>query len=94
MLVHLALLIAWLLVNSGKIPKGMAFRSRPVTPFSLPGVIVAVEAVILSSFIGMRQGRMMCRGMRRDHQNLQVDLSAEKEVTKLLQEDQLVQHLL
>jgi uncharacterized membrane protein len=25
-LVHLALLIAWLLANSGKIPKGMAFR--------------------------------------------------------------------
>jgi hypothetical protein len=43
---------------------------------------VAVEAVILSSFIGMRQRRMMCRGMPRDHLNLQVDLSAEKEVTK------------
>lgn len=53
-----------------------------------------MEAVILSSFIGMRQSRMMCRGMRRDHLNLQVNSSAEKEVTKLLQEDQLVQHLL
>jgi hypothetical protein len=53
-----------------------------------------VEAVILSSFTGIRQSRMMCRGMRRGHLNLQVDSSAEKEVTKLLQEDQLVQHLL
>jgi len=53
-----------------------------------------VEAVILSSFTGRRQSRMMCPGMRPDYLNLQVDLSAEKEVTKLLQEDQLVQHLL
>ena len=53
-----------------------------------------MEAVILSSLIGMRQSRMMCRGMRRDHLNLQVDFSAEKEVTNLLQEHQLVQHLL
>jgi uncharacterized membrane protein len=54
-------------------------------PFSLLGVIVAVEAVILSSFILMRQNRMMRRGDRRDHLNLQVDLLAEKEITKVLQ---------
>jgi uncharacterized membrane protein len=48
-------------------------------------VIVAVEAVILSSFILMRQNRMMHRGERRDHLNLQVDLLAEKEMTKVLQ---------
>src|ERR1700674_4335685 len=79
---HLVLVIAWLLVNSGQIS-----RIRPFDPwpFSLLGVIVAVEAVILSSFILMRQKRMMRRGERRDHLNLQVDLLAEKEITKLLQ---------
>src|ERR1700686_1998959 len=79
---HLVLVIAWLLVNSGQIS-----RIRPFDPwpFSLLGVIVAVEAVILSSFILMRQNRMMRRGERRDHLNLQVDLLAEKEITKLLQ---------
>jgi uncharacterized membrane protein len=51
----------------------------------LLGVIVAVEAVILSSFILMRQNRMMRRGERRDHLNLQVDLLAEKEITTVLQ---------
>ena len=79
---HLALVIAWLLVNSGKIPGARPFDPYP---FSLLGVIVAVEAVILSSFILMRQNRMMRRGERRDHLNLQVDLLAEKEITKLLQ---------
>src|ERR1700676_5608294 len=69
-LLHLVLLIAWLLVNSGKISGARPFDPYP---FSLLGVIVAVEAVILSSFILMRQNRMMRRGERRDHLNLQVD---------------------
>jgi uncharacterized membrane protein len=79
---HLVFLIGWLLVNSGKIP---TIRPFDPYPFSLLGVIVAVEAVVLSSFILMRQNRMMRRGERRDHLNLQVDLLAEKEITKVLQ---------
>src|ERR1700674_2025054 len=78
---HLVLVTAWLLVNSGQI----GVKPFDPWPFSLLGVIVAVEAVILSSFILMRQNRMMRRGERRDHLNLQVDLLAEKEITTLLQ---------
>jgi uncharacterized membrane protein len=48
-------------------------------------MIVAFEAVVLSSFTLMRQNRMAKRGELRDHLNLQVDLIAEKEITKLLQ---------
>jgi uncharacterized membrane protein len=70
-------------VNSGKIPWARPFDPYP---FSLLGVIVAVEAVILSRFILMRQNRMMRRGERRDHLNLQVDLLAEKEITKVIQD--------
>jgi uncharacterized membrane protein len=33
----------------------------------------------------MRQNRMLRRGERRDHLNLQIDLLAEKEITTLLQ---------
>src|SRR6202162_5125701 len=79
---HLGLVIVWLVVNSGEIP---GIRPFDPHPFSLLGVIVAVEAVILSSFILMRQNRMMRRGDRRDHLNLQIDLLAEKEITKVLQ---------
>jgi len=78
---HLGLVIAWLLVNSGQLS---SIRPFDPWPFSLLGVIVAVEAVILSSFILMRQNRMMRRGERRDHLNLQVDLLAEKEITTVL----------
>ena len=71
-----------LLLNGGKIPP---IRPFDPYPFSLLGVIFAVESVILSSFILMRQNRMMRRGERRNHLNLQVDLLAEKEITKVLQ---------
>jgi uncharacterized membrane protein len=81
-LFHLVLMLAWLLVNSGQI-RGL--RPFDPYPFSLLAMIVAVEAVILSSFILMRQNRMMRRGELRDHLNLQVDLLAEKEITKVLQ---------
>jgi uncharacterized membrane protein len=79
---HILLLVVWLLVNSGRID-----RLRPFDPypFSLLGLIVAMEAVILSSFILMRQNRMMRRGELREHLNLQVDLLAEREITKVLQ---------
>ena len=79
---HLALLTAWLLINNGKIPW---IRPFDPYPFSLFAMIVAVEAVFLSSFILMRQNRMMRRGERRNHLNLQIDLLAEKEITKLIQ---------
>jgi uncharacterized membrane protein len=79
---HLAILIGWLTLNSHLIPGARPFDPFP---FSLLGVLFAVEAVILSSFILMRQNRMMRRGERRDHLNLQVDLLSEKEITKLLQ---------
>jgi uncharacterized membrane protein len=81
-LIHLLLLIAWIAVNTRSV---LAIKPFDPYPFSLLGVGVAVEAVILSSFILMRQNRMMRRGERRDHLNLQVDLLSEKEITKLLQ---------
>jgi uncharacterized membrane protein len=81
-LIHLVIVAAWLLVNTGKILKVRAFDPYP---FQLLGVIVAVEAVILSTFILMRQNRMMRRTERRDHLNLQIDLLSEKEITKVLQ---------
>src|ERR1035441_1988857 len=81
-MIHVLLVVSWVLINVNRtswIP-----RFDPY-PFSLLGMIVAVEAVVLSSFILIRQNRMAKRGERRDHLNLQVDLIAEKEVTKLLQ---------
>ena len=79
---HLALVAAWVVINTGRIPGVKPFDPWP---FSLLGVMVAVEAVVLSSFIIMRQNRMMRRGEQRDHLNLQINLLAEKEITAVLQ---------
>jgi uncharacterized membrane protein len=71
----------WLTVNTGHI-SGI----KPFDPWllSLLGVVVAVEVVILSSFILMRHNRILRRGERRDHLSLQTDLLAEKEIRTLL----------
>jgi uncharacterized membrane protein len=81
-MIHALLVLTWILVNAHGVPGIPQFDPYP---FSLLGLIVAVEAVVLSSFILMRQSRMTKRAERRDHLNLQIDLIAEKEVTKLLQ---------
>ena len=81
-LIHALLVLSWVLINANRVSW---IRRFDPYPFSLLGMIVAVEAVVLSSFILMRQNRMTKRAERRDHLNLQVDLIAEKEITKLLQ---------
>src|SRR5664279_150522 len=81
-LVHVLIVILWLLINTNRVSWIPRFDPYP---FSLLGMIVALEAVVLSSFILMRQKRTAKRGELRDHLNLQVDLIAEKEITKLLQ---------
>jgi uncharacterized membrane protein len=54
-------------------------------PFSLLSTVVGVEAVVFTSFVLMEQNGMRRRSEARDHLNLQVDLLAEKEITKVLQ---------
>jgi uncharacterized membrane protein len=81
-MIHVLLVLTWVLLNVQGV-RGIP-RFDPY-PFSLLGVIVSIEAVVLSSFILMRQNRMSKRAERRDHLNLQVDLISEKEITKLLQ---------
>lgn len=81
-LVHLLWFTAWFLINTGVIPHLKRFDPFP---FILLSMIVSVEAVLLSTFVLMKQNRMQQKTDMRDHLNLQIDLLAEKEVTKALQ---------
>jgi len=72
----------WFLINTGVLP--VLPRFDPF-PFILLAMIVSVEGVLLSTFVLMKQNRMQQRSDTRDHLNLQIDLLAEKEVTKALQ---------
>ena len=75
--VHVAWIGSWIVFNV----EGRAFDPYP---FSFLNMTLAVEAIILSSFVLMAQDRMTTDADRRDHLNLQVDLLAEQELTAIL----------
>ena len=81
-LLHIAIFIAWFLINLGMIP---GIRPFDPFPFILLAMVVSCEAVLLSTFVLMKQNRMSRKAEQRDQLHLQVALLAEKELTKLLQ---------
>jgi uncharacterized membrane protein len=48
-------------------------------------IVVSIEAVLLSTFVLMKQNRESKRAEHRQQLTLQIDLLAEQEVTKTLQ---------
>ncbi len=78
---HLVWFGLWAAFNMG------ALGGKPFDPypFQLLAMLVSLEGVLLSAFVLIKQNRMAHNGDRRAHLNLQVDLLAEKEVTKVLQ---------
>jgi uncharacterized membrane protein len=79
--VHLLVFICWIGVNTAHI--GQIPHYDPA-PFSLLATFVALEAILLASFILMRQARMGRRADERDHLMLQMLLLMEKELTAVL----------
>ena len=76
---HLCLFGVWLLLNT--LPETHHFDPRP---FSLLQTCVALESILISSFILIRQGRLGRRSDERDHLMLQILLLTEKEITSVL----------
>jgi uncharacterized membrane protein len=77
---HVIVFAAWLLWNSPLfgLPKFDPF------PFGLLTMIVSLEAIFLSIFVLMSQGRESRIGELREELTLQVNLRIEEEVTKTL----------
>ncbi len=59
---------------------------RPIDPYPFPllSTFLALEAVLLTSFVLIRQNAMDRRSERRNHLELQINLLAEKEATSIL----------
>ena len=53
-------------------------------------MLVSLEGVLLSTFVLIKQNRMSQRADQRAHLDLQVNLLAEKEITKVLQMQRLL----
>lgn len=79
---HLVWFAVWAAINTGVLPVLPAFDPYP---FALLAVIVALEGVLLSTFVLIKQNRMAELSDRRAHVDLQVNLLAERKVTRLLQ---------
>jgi uncharacterized membrane protein len=79
--IHAVLFAGWIAVNTLHVGSIQHFDPAP---FSLLGTILAFEAILLASFILMRQNRLGRRADERDHLMLQVLLLAEKEITAVL----------
>ncbi len=59
---------------------------RPFDPYPFPflSAVLALEAVLLTSFVLIRQNSMDLQSERRNHLDLQINLLAEKEATSIL----------
>jgi uncharacterized membrane protein len=59
-------------------------------PFSLLSSVLALEAVLLTSFVLIRQNATDLQSERRNHLDLQINLLAEKETTAVLKKLNLI----
>ncbi len=83
--VHLCVFAVWIVVNL--LPRVRHFDPKP---FGLLQTCVALEAILVASFILMRQARLGRRSDERDHMMLQILLLTEKELTALLGMDRQI----
>jgi uncharacterized membrane protein len=78
--VHVVLFTGWILANT-------VFAAHPLDPFpfSLLTLVVSLEAIFLSTFIMISENRQEHLSERRSNLDLQINLLAEQESTKVLQ---------
>lgn len=79
---HLCLFAGWTAWNAVPALRTVQFDAYP---FPMLDTVVAMEAILLASFILMRQQRIGRRSDEREHLMLQVMMLTEKETTALLQ---------
>jgi len=75
--IHAVWFAVWIVMNSTRPP-------FDAYPFSLLNLIVALEALFLTSVVLMTQNRMAQLADRRAHLDLQVNMLAEQELTAML----------
>ncbi|AUX46594.1 hypothetical protein SOCE26_081000 [Sorangium cellulosum] len=79
---HAAVFGGWILVNTGIVPFIKPFDPFP---FVMLAMIASVEAIFLSTFVLISQNRMQALADKRADLDLQVNLLAEHEITRLIE---------
>lgn len=79
---NIGLFVTWLIINLGAHPNIVPFDPYP---FNLLTTVVSIEAILLAIFVLISQNRQSTINAIRDEIHLQIDLIAEREITKSLQ---------
>jgi uncharacterized membrane protein len=77
---HAILFAGWMLVNTGK----FGIHPWDPYPYNLLTMTVSLEAIFLSTFVLVSQNRMGAAADKRADLDLQINLLAEHEITRLL----------
>jgi uncharacterized membrane protein len=77
---HLAIFVVWVAVNLGWVPGAPRFDPT----FVILAMVASVEAIFLSTFVLITQNRMMADAERRNELDLQINLLAEHEITRII----------
>ncbi len=89
--VHCFLFSLWLIWNTIPIPDSLKF-DKP--PYILLTLIVSLEAIFLSTFILISQNRQQRASEQRNHLDLQINMLAEQENSRMLVKlDRIMEHL-
>jgi uncharacterized membrane protein len=73
------LVLLWLVLNVGPFRLEAAFDPYP---FPLLSVVLTLEAVLLTSFVLIRQSALNLQSERRNHLELPINMLAEEEATE------------
>jgi uncharacterized membrane protein len=82
--IHLCIFAFWIAANT----MHLGVPHFDPFPFSLLGTCISLEALLIASFILMRQSRLARRADERDHLMLQILLLTEKEITAVIRMNQ------
>ncbi|MCU1252111.1 MAG: hypothetical protein JWQ49_5140 [Edaphobacter sp.] len=85
-ILHLTIFLGWIAINAAHI----GLPHFDPFPFALFDTIVALEAILLASFILMRQSGLAKRADERDHLMLQILLLTEREVSAVVKINQQI----
>ena len=90
-LLHAVFFGGWIIVNLGRIP---GVRPWDPFPFVMLAMFASVEAIFLTTFVLVSQNRMAELSEKRADLDLQINLLAEHEVTRLVElTDAIALHL-
>lgn len=79
---HIVFFMSWVFANVGWVPGITPFDPFP---FGLLTMVVSLEAIFLSIFILVSQNRSSYVNTIRDEVHMQINLAAEREITKILE---------